>query len=312
MEASMKKSSLLALMIFMFGTVYGQSRQPILRISPFSGNGVDSSEASMLERLINSYIVELKIFRVIDAKGQELALTETESALSLGSTTTASVPLTADFIISGMLGKIDNLYIFTLENTKISSGEKISVSDTASSVSDIVLRARNLTRSLFGKQEALSESNPVQTTITASTAISQSDPVDETAVFRSPSIRNLVGTWKGDKGLENVRLLPNGSGIAVLSGSGTMKVRVTIHDDVIIIVQDQPNDAAMYKSASVTFDMARKIAAQARPMRWIFTLSPDGLQLAGTKESVSISGDGTKLMVDNSYQRAAAWVRISR
>jgi len=309
----MKKSRLLALMVLMLGTiVFGQSRQPVLRISPFTGSGVDSSEAAMLERLINSYIGELKLFRVIDAKGQELALTETESALSLGGTTTASIPLTADFIVSGMLGKIDELYVFTLENTKVSSGEKLSVSDTASSVSDIVLKARNLTRSLFGKQEPIVTAGIIPATTKAPETVSENSQSDGIAIFKSPAISNLIGTWKGDKGLENVRLLPNGTGIAILSGGGTMKVRISINSDLIIISQDQPNDVTMYKSASVSFDLARKIANQARPMRWIFTLSPDGLHLAGTKESVSISGDGTTLKVDNSYQRAADWVRISR
>lgn len=314
----MKKSGLFFLIMCMLGTVYGQVKQPVLRISPFTDNGAGSSEASMLERLINSYIVELKLFRVIDAKGQEIALLETEAALSLGTTTTAALPLTADFIISGMLGKIDDLFIFTMENTKVSSGEKLSVSDTANSISDIVLRARSLTRSLFGNQEpsqTVASTIPTSTSSTPATTVpvlAGGQAAEQVAVFKSPEVKNLVGTWKGDKGLENVRLLPNGTGIAVLSGGGTMKVRITIDADAIMIAQDQPNNVAMYKSASVTLDMAKKIAAQARPMRWIFTLSPDGLNLSGTKESVSISGNGTTLNVDNSYKREAAWARISR
>ncbi|OHD10558.1 MAG: hypothetical protein A2Z96_01955 [Spirochaetes bacterium GWB1_48_6] len=314
----MKKSGLFALMICMLGTVYGQVKQPVLRISPFTDNGAGSSEASMLERLINSYIVELKLFRVIDAKGQEIALMETEAALSLGASATAALPLTADFIISGMLGKIDNLYIFTLENTKVSSGEKLSVSDTANTISDIVLRARSLTRSLFGKQDPPQTASSTMPTSAGATPASSFpvlagvQPAEDAVVFKSPGVKNLVGTWKGDKGLENVRLLPNGTGIAVLSGGGTMKVRISIDADAIMIVQDQPNNVAMYKSVSVTLDMAKKIAAQARPMQWIFTLSPDGLNLSGTKESVSISGNGTTLKVDNSYQREATWTRISR
>jgi len=308
----MKKYSLLALMILLSGILYGQSRQPVLRISPFTSTGVGSSEASMLERLINSYIVELKTFRVIDAKGQELALTETETALSVGSSATMSIPLTADYIISGVLGKIDNLYIFTLENTKVSSGEKLSVSDTANSVSDIVLRARDLTRSLFGQVEPPKTSNPIPSATTSITPTTGNFPSDGGEIFKSPALSNLVGTWKGDKGLENIRLLPNGTGIAVLSGGGTMKVRISIKSDQIFIAQDQPNDVNMYKSASVTFDVARQIAAQARPMRWIFTLSPDGLHLLGIKESISISSDGTTLKVDNNYQREAEWVRIKR
>ncbi len=308
----MKKSCLLALLIGVLSTASGQSRQPVLRISPFTGSGVGSSEAAMIERLVNSYVVELKLFRVVDAKGQDMALIETESALSLGNTTTASLPLTADFIVSGMLGKIDELYVFTLENTKVSTGEKLTVSDTANSISDLVLRARNLTRSLFGKQETSSASTSTPSQATVSDALSANLAIDGSPVFKSPVLATISGTWKGDKGLENVRLLSNGTGIAVLSGGGTMKVRTSIEADQILIIQDQPNDVAMYKSASVSFDVARKIAAQARPMRWIFTLNPDATRLSGIKESVSISGDATTLKVDNGYQRVATWTRISR
>ncbi|MBN2873753.1 MAG: hypothetical protein JXM71_01560, partial [Spirochaetales bacterium] len=91
--------------------VIAQSRQPILRMAPFVGTGVGSSEASMLERLVSSYIVELKVFRVIDDKGQVLALSETEAALGLGAETSVSAPLAADYIVTGTLGKIGDLYV---------------------------------------------------------------------------------------------------------------------------------------------------------------------------------------------------------
>lgn len=308
----MKKTSLLAFIFLTLATAYGQTKLPVIRISEFSGEGVSVSEIAMIERLINSYVAELKLFRIIDASGQELALAETETALRLGSTSVASIPLTADFIISGMLGKIENLFILTLENTRVSSGEKLSVSDTAFSVSDIVFRARNLTRSLLGKQEISQVSTVMPAQKTASSPVGETIPSEGVSVFRSPTMQNLSGTWKGDKGLENVRLLPGGTGIAVLSGGGTMKLRITLNDDRITISQDQPNSIAMYKSTSISFDLAKKISTQARPMRWIFTLSSDGLQLRGTKESVSISGDSTTLKIDNSYEREAAWVRISR
>ena len=314
---------LIALLVSLSGA-YGQSRQPVIRISPFSGSGVSTSEASMLERLVNSYIVELKAFRVIDAQGQEMALSETEAALSLGTSTAVSVPLTADYIVGGAIGKVGDIYVFTLENTKVSSGEKLSVSDTAHSISDIVLRARNLTRSLFGKQDAIMPGTASSGTSASYQADGSRKPAADAAgsgapiadaqpaIYESPSPALLAGSWKGDKGLETVRLFPNGTGLAVLSGGGTLKLRVSISGHNLYIDQDQPNDVALYRADSVKLALAKRIAATARAMRWTFTLRPGGATLAGMKASVAISGSGTSLTVDNDYEREASWDRISR
>ncbi|MBU0928782.1 MAG: hypothetical protein KKA67_13620 [Spirochaetes bacterium] len=317
----MKRIALtLALASSIAASAFGQPRQAVMRISPFTGSGVGSSEASMLERLVASYIVELKSFKVIDAQGQEMALSETEAALSLGSTASASAPLTADYIVGGAIGKIGDIFVLTLDATKVSSGEKISVSDTAHSISDIVLRARGLTRSLFGRPDqpaAAGLSSPgiaaapdagATATTQAGQAAAPSDRVAKTAI----ALSDIVGTWRGDKGLETVRIFPNATGLAVLSGGGTLKLRVALAGDSIEIAQDQPNDMYMYRAASVTADMARRIAAQARPMRWIFELALDAQTLYGTKESISISGSGASMRVDNDYVREASWTRISR
>jgi len=299
------------MLCFTLVSIAAQARQPVLRVSPFVDAGIGSSEASMLERLIASYIVELRAFRVIDSQGQEMALNETEAALSLGSSAPQAIPLTADYIVSGTIGRIGEIYVFTLEITRVTSGEKQSVSDTAVSISDIVLRARGLTGSLFGRQDS-----PAALPVSAAVDRPPSGVAPGVAQSldrrKSPSATDLAGSWKGDKGLETVRLFPNATGLAVLSGGGTLKVRVSITGDIVEIAQDQPNDANMYRASSVTFEMARLIASQARPMRWLFTLSSDGQHLSGTKESISISGSGVSMVVDNNYVRDASWTRISR
>lgn len=296
---------------------FGQTRQAVIRITPFSASGIALSEASMLERLVASYIVELKAFRVIDAQGQESALQETEVALSLGSSSASGLPLTADYIITGSIGKIGNIFVLSLENTRVSSGEKLSVSDTAPSISDIVLRSRGLTRTLFGagRPAALEASKPDQETIVPPSEVLDSVPaaaIPPKSVFSAPTIDNLLGTWRGDKGLETIRLFPNATALAILSGGGTLKLRVSFSNDTIEIIQDQPNDVAMYRAASVPMELAKRIAATARPMRWIFTLSSDATMLSGTKESITISGSGDTLSVNNDYVRSASWARISR
>ncbi len=308
-----KRTLILLLASAALSAAFGQTRQAVVRISPFSGTGVGSSEASMLERLVSSYVSELKAFKVIDDKGQELALLEAEAALAQGLSASVSTPLTADFVIEGSIGKIGDVFAFTLDVTKVSSGEKISASDTAPSISDIVLRARALTRSLFGQGSA-PESAMAPADVPSAPDAAVAAPGDGAAAVatKTPMPADLIGTWRGDKGLETVRIFPNGTGLAVLSGGGTLKLRITIADDSVQVAQDQPNDAAMYRAASMSYDMAKRIAAEARPMRWLFALSSDGATLFGKKESVSISGIGASIEIDNGYVRDASWVRISR
>jgi hypothetical protein len=273
-------------------------------MSPLTASGIGESEASMLERLIVSYIAELRQFRIIDAKGQDLALSETESALSLGVTSLAALPLAADYIVTGALGKIGEVFIITLENTKVASGEKISVSDTALTISDIVLRSKDLTLSLFGRTPA---AKPVQGSVTVQSPASISEPVRE-----KPLMSELVGTWRGDKGLETVRIFQNGTGLAVLSGGGTLKLRISIDTDTIIVMQDQANTPSMFRTGTVTLEMARKLTEEARPMRWVFKLSENGQHLWGSKETVSISGSGAAMQIDNTYVRDASWAKLAR
>lgn len=308
----MKRTLLLLLASAALSAAFGQTRQAVVRIAPFSGTGVGSSEASMLERLVSSYVSELKSFKVIDDKGQELALLEAEAALAQGLSGSVSLPLAADFVVEGSIGKIGDVFAFTLDVTKVSSGEKISASDTAPSISDIVLRARALTRSLFGQGSAPESAMATATDPSAPGAAEAAHDDDAAVATKTPRPDDLIGTWRGDKGLETVRIFPNGTGLAVLSGGGTLKLRITIADDSVQIAQDQPNDAAMYRAASMSYDMAKRIAAEARPMRWLFALSSDGATLFGKKESVSISGIGASIEIDNGYVRDASWVRISR
>ncbi|PKL26574.1 MAG: hypothetical protein CVV47_01175 [Spirochaetae bacterium HGW-Spirochaetae-3] len=305
-----KQTLILLLASTVLAASFGQTRQAIVRIAPFSVSGVGTSEASMLERLVSSYVTELKTFRVVDDRGQEMALNETEAALAQGRTGAVPSMLTADFIIEGTVGKIGDVFAFTLGVTKVSNGEKLYVSDTAPSISDIVLRARALTRSLFDQDGAADE-------VAADPPVAGADNSGSggslsSVAVKTPTPDDLIGTWRGDKGLETVRIFPNGTGLAILSGGGTLKIRVAIAGDAVQVSQDQPNDVAMYRATSMSFEIAKRIAAEARPMRWLFALSSDGTTLFGKKESVSISGTGSSLEIDNGYVREASWVRISR
>lgn len=313
------KTILFSILLLAYGHLYSQpARMAVMRINPFISTSLSSSDAAMMERLVVSYIAELDMFRIIDTAGQEMALSEAESALSLGSANNIILPLSADFIMSGTLGKIGDLFILTLEVTKVSSGEKLSVSDTAKTISDIVLRAKDLTKALL----RVENSQDAQIASTASQGVLgpadspqngavMADNPEIPAYWDKPEIRDLTGSWNGDKGIETIRILQNSTAIAVLSGGGIVKLRLKIDKSSITVMQDQPNDPVMYRSSGISFADAKKISELARPMEWQFKLSSDKNTLSGIKATSAVSGRASSLQVDNNYSREAVWTRIN-
>jgi hypothetical protein len=275
----------------------------VLRIASFGGDAVLPGEATALQNLATSYVMELKMFRVIDTAGQELALHEAETAIQLGDHKELS-PLSADYILSASANKAGGLIIFTMDVTKVGTGEKKTVSDSFSSVNDLILSVKRLTRSLFERQDA-------------QTAQSQSSPdVDVSrqahGVNPAPSLAIAAGTWKGDKSIDRVTLLPDGRGYAVLSSGKRMELKAKIEGQNLVIVQNQPNSPDFYRP-SLDLKAARIVAQGARPWRWVLSLSLDGKSLQGVKESVFVTVDAKgAVTLDNNYVREALWTRLYR
>lgn len=269
-------------------------RLPVVRVDGLTGQALEASELRALERLISSYLSEQGSFRLVDDQSRGAALEEAELALALGAQAGA-LPLAADFILSGSVERVGELLVLSLAMTRVRDGARIVVSETGAGANEIAMASRTLTQRLLGaEQQGAAPAAPV---------------VEEAPPIRSrPSLAMVAGSWRGDKGLETVRLYPNGTGLAVLAGGGTLRLRVRIEGDLVEVVQDQPNDPAMYRSAQWGFETARFIASRARPMRWAFSLSADGSALFGIKESVAY--DGVSAEVDNEYRREARWDRL--
>lgn len=269
-------------------------RLPVVRVEGLTGQALEASELRALERLISSYLSEQGSFRLVDEQSRAAALEEAELALALGAQTGA-MPLPADFILSGSVERVGELLVLSLSMTRVRDGARIVVSEAGAGANEIAMASRALTQRLLGAEQR---------------AAAPAAPVAEVATpIRSrPSLAAVAGSWRGDKGLETVRLYPNGTGLAVLAGGGTLRLRVRIDGEVVEILQDQPNDPAMYRSAQWGFETARFIASRARPMRWVFSLSADGAALFGMKESVAY--DGVSAEVDNEYRREARWDRL--
>ncbi len=294
----------------------GEPGQPVLRVMPFGGDALSASEATALQNLITSYVVEMRNFRVIDTEGQELALREAETAVQLGVPKDVA-PLAADFILSGDASSVAGIIVFTLDLTDVSSGEKRSVSDTATSVNELILASRRLTQSLFPAPPSpvsdASESGPPdgqpgsQEGVAAETgrSVPDFDP--------SPSLAEIAGAWKGDKGLERISLFDDGRGIAILLSGASMRVRASIDGSKVLIVQDQTSIPDYYRSPGLEYAAAEQVAEKARPWKWVFSLTRSGDRLVGTKESVFVKVDSSgTVSVDNNYVRDSEWTRLFR
>ncbi len=126
----------------------------------------------------------------------------------------------------------------------------------------------------------------------------------------APELSALTGTWQGDDGLGEVTIEPGGSGTAELRSGESMKLSVSIDEELIIIRQDEPNSPKMYLHA-FPYSIAVQVVERARPMRWRFRLSEDGRSLVGTKETTSLQiRQGRVVSADNTYSRAAVWTRV--
>ena len=298
-------SAFVMLAVVLSRSVMAQESLRILRVAGFDGDGILPGEAVALQNLVTSYVIELKMFRVIDEGGQELALKEAETAVQLGITKEVT-PLAADYILSAKANKIGSIIVFTMDVTKVSSGEKKSVSDTFTSVNDLILAARRLTRGLFDK----APNTPFGVTpapTTAATPAEKAVPTNPT-----PSLSLVSGNWKGDKNVDRVTILPDGKGFAVLASGVRMTLKATIDGAAVIIAQNQPNSPDFYRPG-LDLKKARIVAGTARPWRWVFALSADGGSLVGVKESSFISGNEKGVIsVDNSYVRDAVWKRLYR
>lgn len=278
------------------------SAAKILRVAGFGGDGIQQGEAVALRNLVTSYVIELKMFKVIDEGGQELALKEAETAVQLGVTKDVS-PLAADYLLSAQANKLGSIIVLTMDVTKVSSGEKKSVADTFATVNDLILAARRLTRSLFEK----AQDSPAGAAPKGAATPAESVPTNP-----SPQMALVSGNWKGDKGVDRVTILPDGRGFAVLASGARMTVRAKIEGSAVVVAQDQPNSPDFYRPG-LDLKSARIVAEAARPWRWVFSLSADGTSLIGVKESVfvTVSDKGT-VSVDNGYVRDAAWKRLYR
>ncbi|MCL1818234.1 MAG: hypothetical protein FWG35_04830 [Spirochaetaceae bacterium] len=129
---------------------------------------------------------------------------------------------------------------------------------------------------------------------------------------RLPTLKDLVGSWKGEGGIDSIRIDANGSALGHLGEWNLILLAVNIENDRIIIRQDEPNSPKLYMN-TYPYSIAAKISEIARPLQWTFSLSADGNTLTGIEESTSFHIEQNEIVSwDDTQARNATWTRTSR
>jgi len=275
-----KKHFLIFVLFVIFFLTWAQEARPVIRFTPFVSQGVSSEETRFIESLIQSYIADAGelVFNYADIPS-DLYLSagvlsaEPEGRSSFPVLLTGSWNKTPDYILSGSIYLERKTRIFTLEIHNTHSNEVAKTTTTHKTAGDLALRARSIVESVF-RLPILSAREP--------SAVNETGSEISQVITES----NIAGTWRGEPGIEMIRLLPGGRGTAFFSSGAQMDLSYVINVDTLKIRQNSPNSDRFYYPYPP--EIAKLLSAKADPMCWEFMLYSGGSRLRGIKISTEI------------------------
>jgi hypothetical protein len=186
---------------------------------------------------------------------------------------TGSWNKTPDYILSGSIYLERKTRIFTLEIRNTHANEVTKTTTERRTAGDLVLRARSLVESIINL--------PV-----LSGAESAAANEAEREIPQIITENAITGTWRGESGIEIIRLQPGGRGTAFFSSGAQMNLSYVIEGNVLKIRQNSPNVERFYYPNPP--EITKLLSVQAEPMRWEFMLYSGGNRLKGTKISTDV------------------------
>jgi hypothetical protein len=196
-----------------------------------------------------------------------------------------------DFILSGNITAEQDSRVLALKIIKSDTGETAYHTSFHKTTSDLTLKVRSLVEAAFssGFGETFQDKIP-QEIITDG---------------------KILGTWRGDAGLEIVRIQGGGTAIAILSSGAQMNFIYKIEDNTLKLTQTSPNRIRFYHP--MPLDVARELSSRAEPWRYELFLFDNGTVLRGIKTSTGVSygDDGVVEFIPGS-SREAEWTKSAR
>jgi TolB-like protein len=270
--------------------LHAQDARLVVAVLPFQAVGVSAEETKTIENLVQSYVSELQEFRLIASADRDRILREQEFSAAVSESARIGDLLSANFLLSGNLGAISDERVLTLQVVKVLTGEKRSVSLTNRNMSELALATRSLVLRALDKADE-----------TASTEAAKQEVL----------VEDIIGSWRGDKGIELVRIFRGSKAVAVFSSGVQMELSYRIEGADLSFLQTSPNSPRYYYP--VPYTVAQELAKTAQPMEWRFRLYSGAAALRGTKLSTSVTYEKDRILeIAHDASRVAEWTKATR
>jgi hypothetical protein len=253
--------------IFFLSALGAQENKPVIKLNPLFIEGIGIEESRLIESLIQSYLSDIgEVINYFDASLAADPFEKTEKVLD----SWTRIP---DYTVTGTIHLERDSRIFSLELLNTKTGETYSFTSIYKTTGELVLKARSILETAFatGGFEGGKKRLPI--------------PISE---------NQIVGTWRGEAGIEMIRLQGGGRGVAVFSSGAQMVLSYIIEDKTLRIWQVSPNSEWFYYP--LPYEAARTLAAEAEPITWELFLYSGGTVLGGIKVATGVQLQGNQVL----------------
>jgi len=254
---------------------------PLILFNSFSTIGISPDETRLFKTLIQSYLAEMGelFFNSEEAESPEASSSNADSLRNF-----------MDISINASIKLDHDGPIFNLEITR-GSGTTYSLSSAYKTTGELALKARSFLESAFAlgaEQQKQAEAKP--------------ETLNE---------QQIIGTWKGENGIEMINLQRRGRGIAFFSSGAQMMLSYSIDNNTLKVRQVSPNSEGYYQPRPL--EEARYLAAGAEPMVWVLSMYHNGTALSGTRQATAVKMEFDEVMelAHGGDIRQVQWTKIN-
>jgi hypothetical protein len=256
--------------------------RPVIKILPFSIEGIGADEGLLLESLIHSYLADIgEVINYFPMKADSFV--ENQSVID----SWTKIP---NYTVSGSVHLDKDNRVLRMDVGDMAAGTVNSYSYSYKSAGELALKTRSMLENAFP-----AEKSPERR---------QNIPLPENI-----NENRVMGSWRGETGIEMVRLHRGGRGTAVFSSGAQMALAYVIENNTLKVRQVSPNSDRYYHP--LPQETAKKIAAGAEPMTWELKLYERGSALRGLKSFTGLrtENDSTELVQGETLE--IEWIRTS-
>jgi hypothetical protein len=261
------------------------SSQVVIELMPLVVEGLGPEEARFISALVQSYVADIgEIMWGYDSSSEETDKAD-RNVMTIGETRQP------DFILSGSITVDQESRILALKVVRVETGETVYHTSNHKTTTDLTLKVRSLVEAVF--------------------SAGLNGTFHEDASPETMTEGKILGTWRGDAGVEIVRLQRGGRGIAVLSSGAQMNLVYKVENNTLRIFQISQNTERFYHP--MPFTIARELSARAEPWQYELFLYEDGTTLRGIKIFTDVVYEDARIikLLPGSV-REAEWTKTPR